>query len=439
MSSHRSTSALMVMVAFGEQNATMGSRTPNERFDTESSDYITESFNQNNVLMLPKCCDKIVPEYLEFELAPNYNIENLHKACFEMYISDEFVSTKILDIPLRFLMNIKNYEICDNKLYIEIPFEMFCDKFSTFSLKSDENVRFDLKGVTNDFFNSKLIIKRLFYDADVRRELSRNKQTIFLQQLSSVEIYAEEPKNEFKFKVPFKGIHKGFYIECENVDNINNIQIKLNWEDYPLIDYGRFLVKRKCVKINSKLLYLPFNYEKTQSDRNVSDFFGSVNLSRIDRTMLNIKLDNPTSKICIYGLGSDILDISCNNGFKLHFRYSKGHHYLDYRENGIYINNDGIYFSSQSRQLILTNIVYKKIADQNKIQCCINHEDIADNAHYMSCIKCYNNYNKASLDLWFENKARKTCPMCRENWSDFTIFVNKNENENETLDPPSSA
>ena len=111
MSSHRSTTALMVMVAFGEQNATMGSRTPNERFDTGSSDYITESFNQNNVLMLSKYCDKIVPEYLEFELAPNYNIENLHKACFEMYISDQFVSTKILDIPLRFLMNIKNYEI----------------------------------------------------------------------------------------------------------------------------------------------------------------------------------------------------------------------------------------------------------------------------------------------------------------------------------------
>ena len=55
------------------------------------------------------------------------------------------------------------------------------------------------------------------------------------------------------------------------------------------------------------------------------------------------------------------LDISCNNGFKLHFRYSKGHHYLDYRENGIYINNDGFYISSQSRQLILTNIIYKKI------------------------------------------------------------------------------
>ena len=51
MSSHRSTTALMVMVAFGEQNATMGSRTPNERFDTGSSDYITESFNQNNVLI----------------------------------------------------------------------------------------------------------------------------------------------------------------------------------------------------------------------------------------------------------------------------------------------------------------------------------------------------------------------------------------------------
>ena len=43
MTSHTNQAALMTMVAFGEQNARMGSRTPNERFDTESSDYITEN------------------------------------------------------------------------------------------------------------------------------------------------------------------------------------------------------------------------------------------------------------------------------------------------------------------------------------------------------------------------------------------------------------
>ncbi len=431
MTSHTNQAALMTMVAFGEQNARMGSRTPNERFDTESSDYITENFNVNNFLQISNSCDKIVPEYLEFELAPNYNIENIHKACFEMTLSENLLFKQIFNIPLRFLMLLNNYEICDNKLYIQIPFEMFCDKISIVGLHNNFHVNFSLTGITNDFLNSKLIMKRLYFDADVRRELARNQQTIFLQQLSSVEINAEEPKNEFKFKAPFRGIHKGFYIECENVDNINNIQIKLNWVETPLINYGRFLVKKKCVKVNSKLLYIPFNYEKSQSGRNISDFFGSVNLARIDRTMLNIKLDNPISKVCIYGLGSNVLDVS-SNGINLHFNYSIGHHYLDYRENGIYINNDGIYFSSTSSFHYISNIVYKQITDQNKIQCCIEHDDISSGARYMSCIKCHNNYNETALKAWFENKTRKTCPMCRETWTDFNVYINQ-------LDPPSSA
>lgn len=423
MTSNYNSAALMTMVAFGEQNARMGSRTPNERFDMESSDYTTENFNENNFLRISSSCDKIVPEYLEFELAPNYNIENIHKACFEMCIANNGFLRKILDIPLRFFMLLNNYEICDNKLYIQIPFEMFCDKFSMLSLPPNVTINFSLNGITNDFLNCKLIIKRLYFDADVRRELARNQQTIFLQQLSSVEIYAEEPKNIFKFKAPFEGIHKGFYIECENVDNINNIQIKLNLVETPLIDYGRFLVKKKCVKVNSKLLYVPFNYEKSQNGRNISDFFGSVNLARIDRTILNIKLDNPISKICIYGLGSNVLDVSTNT-IHLHFNYSMGHHYLDYRENGIYINNDGIYFSSDSSFHHISNIVYKQITDQNKIQCCIEHDDISSGARYMSCIKCHNNYNETALKAWFQNKTRKTCPMCRETWTDFTTFIN---------------
>ena len=393
--------------------------------------YSTYNFDNYGKLTMDMLYDAIVPEYLEFELAPNYNIENIHKAYFQMRINNNGILTLILDIPLRFLMLLNNYEICDNRLYIQIPFEMFCDKFSTLSLPPNDNVHFDLPGITNDFLNSKLIMKRLYFDADVRRELARNQQTIFLQQLSSVEINAEEPKNEFKFKVPFRGIHKGFYIECENVDNINNIQIKLNWVETPLIDYGRFLVKKKCVKVNSKLLYVPFNYEKSQNGRNISDFFGSVNLARIDRTILNIKLDNPISKICIYGLGSNVLDVSTNT-IHLHFNYSMRHNYLDYRENGIYINNDGIYFSSDSSFHHISNIIYKQITDQDKLQCCIDHEDIANESHYMSCIKCHNNFNEASLELWFQNKTRKTCPMCRETWTDFNVYINQ-------LDPPSSA
>ena len=82
-------------------------------------EYFTEEFS-NNMLRMGRDCDTKSPEYLTIELSEGLDQENFknicHKICFEMSIG----GSPILSIPLRFMMNLKEYEIYDNTFYITI-------------------------------------------------------------------------------------------------------------------------------------------------------------------------------------------------------------------------------------------------------------------------------------------------------------------------------
>ena len=281
-------------------------------------EYFTEEFS-NNMLRMGRDCDTKSPEYLTIELSEGLDQENFknicHKICFEMSIG----GSPILSIPLRFMMNLKEYEIYDNTFYITIPFEMFCDDIRLAALQFHDTV-FRLTNTENNFRSCKLISKGVFYDTNLRMPMARDPHEHIIQCLASTEILCTNflngngnenqinqinQFNQFNYNILFNGCHKGFFIESENVDQINEISLSLNGAQRFL--YNRFLVRTKCIKINQHLLYLPLNYDKSYTDRSNTGFEGALNLDRIDVTKLNIKLDCPQSKICIYGLGSTML------------------------------------------------------------------------------------------------------------------------------------
>lgn len=374
-------------------------------------EYFTENFENNILTMRRRDCDTKCPEYLEIELNPNIdrnNFKNIcHKVCFEMEIGRE----KILNIPLRFMMYLKNYEICDNKFYISIPFQMFCNDINLACLVFHE-VKFKLTNTENNFTSCKLISKGIYYDDPIRSEMARNYSENIIQQLASTEISCPNQKNKFKYRMRFQNIHKGFFIECENVDEINEIKLQLNGYDRTF--YNRFLVRTKCIKINQHLLYFPLNYDKSYTDRTSEGFEGSLNLSRINSSIFNIKLHNLQSKICIYGLTSNMLRYGSGMA-GLAFRSFSTHDYEEYNESGYYGNN-------------IVSIIYKPITNNDKLTCCITHEDIYVNARYMSCSHCSNIFDEASIKSWFiQRPHNKKCPMCRANWSDFNVYINSEE------------
>ena len=427
--------SLIQLIAVGAQNTTMN--IPRNL----ATEYFTEDF-VNDSLIMQRSCDTKYPEYLEIELNPNIDRNNFnnicHKVCFEMEIGGQ----RILNIPLRFMMYLKNYEICDNKFYISIPFQMFCDDIKLICLQFHE-VRFKLTNTENNFTSCKLISKGIYYDNPIRREMAQNHHEHIIQQLASTEISCPNQRNEFKYQMPFDNIHKGFFIECENVDEINEIKLQLNDNDRTF--YNRFLVRTKCIKINQQLLYFPLNYDKLYTDRTREGFEGSLNLSRIDSTIFNIKLDNLQSKICIYGLGSNMLRYM-NGMAGLAYGSSSSHTYKEYNENGVYHTTEQQYnwvnLPTDVSGNNIENIIYKSITNNEKIMCCITHDDISVNTRYMSCSSCSNNFDETSIKSWFRQRPHnKKCPMCRANWSDFNVYINSEEpieesNIPEILDPP---
>jgi hypothetical protein len=400
--------------------------------------YTTQSF-ENNRLFADRWCDSFIPEYLEFELFPHISIENFEMVCRNICLQFEIGGSIVLNIPLRFMIHLKKYDICDNKIYITIPFELFFNEIKLVSLQYNDMVLklINAENTENVFVSSKLIKKNFYYDNAIRRRMAQSQYTEIVQQLSSSELIAETPINNFLYVVPFRGLHKGFYIECENVDEINEIKFIL--DDLTRLDYNRFLVRTKCVKINQHLLYLPLNIEKTQYDKTPEGFEGSINLFRINNCKLQIKLDNLYTKICIYGLGSNVLRYisgMCSLGFSNNLNRHIIQEYQPYTLNSSNTNSSWeIYRIDNSRNNSTNNIIYKLITNNNKLYCCITHEEILLDTRYMNCIDCNNNYNERAINEWFRQRPyRKTCPMCRANWSDYNIYINGNETTEESIE-----
>ena len=404
----------MQLVAFGSINSTLN--IPNNL----AIEYFTKTFINNNVLMEGPgiCPETICPEYLEIELNTNINSENLkeicHKVCFEMEIG----GSKILSIPLRFMMHLKECEICDNKFYITIPFQMFCDDIKLRCLMY-HSVKFILTNTENNFASCNLILKGVLFESQIRNTMISNTYENLIQSLASTEINCSDHRNQIKYRMNFNSIHKGFFIESENVDEINEIKLILN--GHIRSNYNKFLIRTKCVKINQHLLYFPLNYDKSYMDRTREGFEGSLNLSRIESSILDIKFNNPQSKICIYGLGSNLLRIA--NGMSGLAFASENilHNYEEYNENNTIVSNN-----TNNNYIIL----YNPITNNDKLICCITHENISINEHYMNCNKCNNNYLADALKHWFEQSSRtRTCPMCRSNWLDFYVYINSENSE----------
>lgn len=414
--------ALLQLVAYGTQNAYIPRNL--------SIEYFTENFEENS-LNMTRDCDVKIPEYLEFELSPNVSINDFkiisHKITLDMVAYDQLV---LLSIPLRFMLHLKNYEVCDNKIYVEIPFQMFFDEIKLIALQY-HNIKFKLTNTGTNFTFCKLISKGIYYDNEIRNQMIRNPHEELVQQLNSTEITSSNPRNEFKYKVPFEGIHKGFYIECENVDEINEISLDLN-RIFNRFVYNRFFLRTKCVKISQQLLYIPMNFDKSHRGKKPEEFEGSINLSRIDSAVFTIKFDTLNTKICIYSLGTNVFKIMCGM-CGLMYPYSRGNLYDEYEENGVYnvTHNSTQILSPQTNnpaQLPTSNTIYKIITDSDKIICCISQENITAGMRYMSCSRCHNNFNEGEIRRWLSQRTtRNPCPMCRAKWTDFNIYINNDE------------
>ena len=216
----------------------------------------------NSTLTIPRNSDKILPEYLVLELCNvDTTVNNIYNYGRNVTLVCQ-IGVQIMEIPLSLLWNLNTPEIIDNKLYLQIPFEIFFGKIKLYRLNSN-TISFYIKNISNlanYVVNSSLLYKSYTYgNRDNLHDISYN----IIQQISSIELNVSlnELNNESREFVlntdSFEGFTKGFFIESQNISELEELQFFIN--GYVRTNYDRFLIRNKCVRINENMLYYPFN------------------------------------------------------------------------------------------------------------------------------------------------------------------------------------
>jgi hypothetical protein len=462
-----------------------------------SVNFNTFPFN-NNKLTFSRNVDKICPEYIILELenqeiSTETLLETLHKYLCKMFITFKIGNVHFLKIPFSLLWNLNKPEIVDYKLYLMLPFELFFGNVNVSNMQFQE-VTFELDNyhiLSNYVIRYGLLCKTYVGNNTYRRRLIENTDNT-IQQISSIEIQVnrdnlEEKSNLFRVRTGyFKGLSKGFFIERENIDRLNELKFFINGEIRT--NYNKHLIKNKCIKISDNMIYYPFNNDALYTQRSVNSFIGGINLNSC-RTFLALTFDDESSGIKVYSPNLNLFKQEHNVGmleyninvvhlqhdFRIHtllsteeeligltrVNYEDVHHlYNTLNENrnpiGIAGRNttpsgmSGHYYrlnhSANNRDVIMgpfetpmtysrrdtssnsayeQEIIVYQVVPENKKTCNISLEEIQPNERYMTCSGCLNNYNEVLLKRWINRMhQQKTCPTCRSNWNNDTIYIN---------------
>ena len=426
--------ALMQLVAQGNQNNAM-------RLRNIAHDYHTYESEGLNPIVIERIADIVVPEHLELHFSdPNRdNLQDVKKLILRMEIGGQIMQ----QFPLSLLLNLNEPIICDGKMYINLCFDMLFGQLKLIALQYHE-VRF--KFLQDDDLNCisryGIVSKLTYLDWEERRNVAQNSSEDVIQQFSFIDVKTDindssQSSDIYELRhLPFYNVSKGFFIECDNVDNLNNIFLKFNGTDR--FNLNRFLIRTKCKKITQNLLYFPFNYEKTYSERTLQSFEGSANLSRIDTISMTLKFNTAINNVKIYCLQSNIFRQTGGMG-GLAYSVDLCNSIYDLRNNQLTIpelvSRAAIFSATPMQpirpQTVGTTIVYtgptmKPIISEDASNCPILCEPIGAGGKYMCCNQCNNNFSEEALKQWLESKRphQRTCPLCRVQWSNFEIYIN---------------
>jgi hypothetical protein len=283
-----------------------------------------ESFEIESVI-INSDSDIKYPKYLELELLKQTSVLNIEQICSEVYLKLEILQipethqthqthqthhNKIFNIPLKFLIDYKNYEINNNIMYIEIPFSIFMDGMELISLYYSK-FKFSLLNSQKYFVKCNIISSLIYLESNLREQLINNPHRQIIQTISSIEMSDDIPI-EINLDLSSKnGLHKGFFIDQDNLKNIKEISaIYCGDENYVKeFNYDYFMIKNKSMKISNNLLYFSLEENCSYLDKLSTGFDHLINDKKITDIKLYIKPTDKYSKICIYELTSNILTI----------------------------------------------------------------------------------------------------------------------------------
>lgn len=425
--------ALMSLIAWGVQNAYIPR---NIAYEYES--WESESLSQS--LLIPRRADIITPEYVQLNLVnPHASVEELKPSLSKLVLQMQIGANPMNNWPLGLLMDLETPDIIDGKLHLNLHFPSLFGELAQIGLGLHE-VRFrfiteenlPLNNFTQQFSTFGIVGKLTYLDTEDRRQLSQSNLEHTIQQVSYLDVVPArtdltQVSDTYKFLIPFDGPSKGFFIQCANASSIDKINLQLNGIDR--YNYNKFLIKTKCKLISNTLLYVPFNIEKSWSDITAQSFIGSTNLSRIDSTIITIKLDTPIANLRLYGLGLNIYRQSGGVG-AIAFGQDLYAKQIDFTTPLVLVEH--ISLTGQAQQIkpqVYLEPVSKPITNTDRKFCPLSFEDIHLGKQYMSCTQCNHNFSADIMKIWLGKKppGLRSCPMCRTKWTNYAIYINGSE------------
>jgi hypothetical protein len=293
-----------------------------------------------------------------------------------------------------------------------------------------------------------------------------NNSRKFIQQIGSLSITvpynSSVSKRSFHFHTSVLfGQTKGFLIQG-NISELTAIKFYVN--NIMRFDYDAFLISTACIKLSDNLIYMPFNEITNFLDKNVIAFAGSINLSQLQSSSMSLQFLNDQNKFTVHniysnyfrhrdGLGALCLDgrpVFINrlaNFLPLVGPVDNNPTLLDISGNyilsgtglsGTGLSSTGLSSTGLSSTLNTGTVleepnyyipagqqIYQLINPQRNI-CNISHDEIGPGHFYMSCANCSNHFLESSLKQWLRRRSgrSRTCPMCREIWTNYNIYMN---------------
>jgi hypothetical protein len=282
------------------------------------------------------------------------------------------------------------------------------------------------------------------------------------------------------------GPTKGFLIQC-NITELTSIQFYIN--NLLRVDYERYLIQNTCVKLSNNLLYMPFNDHVDFLDKSINTFSGAINLSRLQNSTLCLQFSSDQPQVVIHNVYYNFLQRTNGlGGLRIDYRPAfiensvsyhpiqpivgtppnsamldmSGNYIINRNTNSSYTNSSrsygrtgppGNYINSYVGSVgsattgtvgsasaagssindneinypVPTGAFVPQVINPERNLCNITHDEITADQQYMTCVNCNIHFLESALKRWLRARspAVRTCPTCREIWTNFTVYINR--------------
>lgn len=227
--------------------------------------------------------------------------KNNEKCCQDNESSNCKRPTEIGSLPIDLLLMLPSTKIIMNKgvstCYIDLSFMpyFYSSRFTSKCLIIEKN--------DDELFENltiKLVTETVLLDASPRKNIHTNRHyqlTYCIEKQSRFTIIPHSNIAVFELSIDsdtyvhnndlLSRLIKGYFIKCNDINDIANITLYLNEHEY--LDYDELMINVTCHRISHNLLYIPFDIKKQYNDYGLSSFSTYIDHARIGNLQMKIK------------------------------------------------------------------------------------------------------------------------------------------------------